>query len=268
MPIVAVDAWVKAGTRREKQPGVAHYLEHVLFTGTSTRPSEEQIDGAIEDLGGSLDGATSYDWAHFFTVLPSAGFDTAVGVLADVLQHATLTSAAVEDERPIIQSEIARADGDPETVLANEARTMIYGPDTAYGRAVTGTAADVKDITRDEIAEFYKPYYVPNNITLVVAGDVTVDEVKASAERYFSRMEALRVAAPGCCSCWAAMASAPAGGSARREPVLSCHGVPCTGRQRSTRCLGYGCAVDIVGTGAKQSPGSRLAHQPASGELD
>src|SRR5579862_2955602 len=91
--ITAIDIWVRAGTRRQPidQQGVAHFLEHLLFKGTPTRPSETQIDGAIEDLGGSIDAATSYDWAHFYTVVPSSGFGTALDVLADALQHATIS---------------------------------------------------------------------------------------------------------------------------------------------------------------------------------
>src|SRR5579883_2914984 len=98
--ICAVDVWVRAGTRRQPidQQGVAHFLEHLLFKGTPTRPSETEIDGAIEDLGGSLDAATSYDWAHFYTVVPSSGFETALDILSDALQHANISSQAVENE--------------------------------------------------------------------------------------------------------------------------------------------------------------------------
>jgi zinc protease len=180
VPIVAVDVWVKAGTRREKpdEVGVAHYLEHLLFKGTATHPDEESVDGAIEDLGGSLDAATSYDWAHFYTEVPSIGCNQAIALLADILQHASLTGASVDDERSIILDEINRDGDDPLTSLTDTARALIYAPGSAYSRPITGTIDQVRAITRDQIASFYDKFYVPNNITVVVSGDFSESDVQ------------------------------------------------------------------------------------------
>jgi predicted Zn-dependent peptidase len=180
VPIVAVDAWVRAGTRREKpgQPGVAHFLEHLLFKGTPTHPDEESVDGSIEDLGGTLDAATSYDWAHFYTEVPASGYPQAIALIGDILQHASLKPSSIEEERPIIEDEISRDDDDPLTSLSNTARSLFYTPGSAYGRTITGSIDQVKAVTRDEVADFYNTYYVPNNVTLIVSGDVTPVEVQ------------------------------------------------------------------------------------------
>jgi zinc protease len=185
--ITAIDVWVGAGTRREPpgKEGVAHYLEHVLFTGTPTRPSEQDIDGAIEDLGGTLDGGTSYDWAHFYTVVPSASFPDALSVMADTLQHASLTQESIDSERPIIESEIDR-DGDDNTSMAQDVvRAALYGPSHPYGGPITGTTEQVQNITRDDVSTFYHTYYVPSNVAVVVSGDVTADQVQSVVQADF-----------------------------------------------------------------------------------
>jgi zinc protease len=187
VPIVAVDVWVRAGTRREKpdEPGVAHYLEHMIFNGTPLHPTEESVDGSIEDLGGSIDAATSYDWAHFFTEVPTSGYSAATALLADVLEHSTLDADAVESERQIILDEIDRASDDPGENLQDTARSLIYDSQSAYARPITGTSDDVKAVTRDEIVTFYKTYYVPNNVTVVISGDVTTAEAQTAVKQAF-----------------------------------------------------------------------------------
>jgi len=190
--LVAIDAWVRAGVSRQSVSGsgVAHYLEHVLFTGTTSRPREETIDGAIEDLGGSLNAATSYDWAHFYVVVPSANFGSALAVLGDVLQHATIDDKNVQAERPIILNEVARQLDNPEQLMLAEVRKLAYGSKQAYGGMVTGVPQDVQAITHDQVLGFYKANYVPNNISLVVTGDVTSDQVQQEAIKVFGSWSA------------------------------------------------------------------------------
>jgi zinc protease len=184
VPIVAVDVWVRAGTRREQagQPGVAHFLEHLLFKGTPTHPTEESIDGSIEDLGGTLDAATSYDWAHFYTEIPSSGCDDAIGLLADIIQHSTISPDSVDQERPVILDEIQRAEDDPGQSLADVARSILYSHGSAYSRPITGTMDEVRGVTHDQIVAFYKQYYVPNNTTIVISGNVSPSDVQHVVE--------------------------------------------------------------------------------------
>jgi len=208
VPIVAVDAWVRAGTRRETQgqPGVAHFLEHLLFKGTPTHPDEESVDGTIEDLGGSLDAATSYDWAHFYTEVPATGYGQAISLLADILQHASLTSNSIEEERPIILDEISQNSSDPLTSMEDTVRGLIYTSDSAYSRSITGTADQVQAVTRDQIVAFYNTYYVPNNTTLVVSGDVNTGDVVKFAMAQFGA--------------WAKSTTLPVDGDTQRSSYL------------------------------------------------
>jgi predicted Zn-dependent peptidase len=190
--LVAIDAWVRAGVSRQSASdnGVAHYLEHVLFTGTTTRPREEAIDGAVEDLGGSLNAATSYDWAHFYLEVPAANFAPALAILGDVLQNATIEDKNVQAERPIILNEVARDLDNPDELMLAQIHKLAYGSVNPYGFMVTGTPADIQAVSHDRILDFYKAYYVPNNISLVVAGDVTPDQVQQEAIKEFGKWTA------------------------------------------------------------------------------
>ena len=107
--LVTMDVWIGAGTRREtaENNGVAHFMEHLIFKGTPTRKPGE-IDAAIEDLGGTLNAATSYDWAHFYGTVASADAPAALTVLGDALMNSEMRQADIDAEKPVILSEMAR----------------------------------------------------------------------------------------------------------------------------------------------------------------
>ena len=154
-----------------------------------TRPDESAIDGAIEDLGGRVDAATSYDWAHYFTVVPSKNYAAALDVLADAVQHPKLTQEGVDSERPIIAGEIARATDNAGELMGSEIRKLAYGTNHPYGRTVMGSPADVSNVTRDQIQAFYDTYYVPNNTTVVVSGDVTQEQIVTAIAASMSKWQ-------------------------------------------------------------------------------
>ena len=108
--LVTMDVWVGAGTRRETADtnGVAHFMEHLIFKGTPTRKPGE-IDAAIEDLGGSLNAATSYDWAHFYgTVDVGRRAGTPWRFLSDAVMNAEMRQEDIDAEKPVILNEMAR----------------------------------------------------------------------------------------------------------------------------------------------------------------
>ena len=181
--LVTLDVWMGAGTRRETADnnGAAHFIEHLLFKGTATRKPGE-IDAAIEDLGGTLNAATSYDWAHFYVTVASADAGPALGVLSDALMNAALRPEDMEAERPVILSELARDESTPTGLLTAAFNTLTF-PDHPYGHPIVGTQAGVAQMTRQTVADFYKTYYVPGNATLVIAGNVTPEQGLAMARQ-------------------------------------------------------------------------------------
>lgn len=183
--LVAVDAWVRAGSGREQEGehGAAHFLEHLLFKGTPTRKPGE-IDAAIEDLGATLSAYTFRDAAHFCTTVPSDQAKRAIDVLADALRNSLLEPEEVERERSVILDEIARGGNDARKQAAN----LMYdalAKGSPYGRPVLGDPASIRSLSRDSIAAFYKRWYAPANTTVVIVGDVTADAAEAMAKDAF-----------------------------------------------------------------------------------
>jgi len=186
-PLVAIDAWVRAGSGVEEadESGCAHFLEHLLFKGTPTRKAGE-IDEAIEDLGATLGAGTTRDAVHYYTTVSSAYFKSALDVIGDALQNSQIDTAEMERERSVILDELARARND----ASKQATNRLFGellPGHRYGRAVLGDPESIKSLPRDKVYSFYRRWYVPQNITLVVVGDVTPDEAERAAVTVFGK---------------------------------------------------------------------------------
>ncbi len=181
--LVTLDVWMDAGTRRETPDnnGAAHFIEHLLFKGTATRKPGE-IDAAIEDLGGTLNAATSDDWAHFYVTVASADADAALGVLADTLTNAALRPEDMEAERPVILNEMAGDAATPDAQLTQAFNALEF-PGHPYGRPIVGTQDTVSSMTRQTVYDFYHTYYVPGDATLVISGNVTPDQGLAMARK-------------------------------------------------------------------------------------
>ena len=183
--LVTMDVWVGAGTRREtaENNGVAHFMEHLIFKGTPTRKPGE-IDAAIENLGGSLNAATSYDWAHFYGTVDSSDAPEALAILSDALMNAQMRQADIDAEKPVILSEMARDANSPTGRVSRVYNALMF-PDHPYGRPLLGTSHHVSDMPRQTILEFYHTFYVPGNTTLVLAGRITPEAGLALAQKDF-----------------------------------------------------------------------------------
>ncbi len=183
--LVTLDVWVGAGTRRETAAnnGVAHFMEHLIFKGTPTRKPGE-IDAAIENLGGSLNAATSYDWAHFYGTVASADAPAALAILADALQNAQMRQSDIDAEKPVILSEMARDAGRASGRIARAYNALEF-PGRAYGRPLLGTADHISNMPRPAILEFYHTFYAPGNATLVLAGKITPEAGFTLAQKTF-----------------------------------------------------------------------------------
>ncbi len=193
--LVTVDVWVGAGTRRETSAnlGAAHFIEHLIFKGTPTRGPGE-IDAAIEDLGGTLNAATSYDWAHFYVTVGASDAPAALQVLADAVMHASLRQADMDTERSVILSERARQLASPAARTTEEVSALLF-PNHPYGRPLLGTLDSINSMTRATVQDFYKTYYVPGNVTLVLSGNLTPQAAQEMAQQAFGAWPAAPVPA-------------------------------------------------------------------------
>ncbi len=189
LPLVSVDIFVRAGSGYEKtdESGAAHFIEHCIFKGTKTlKPGE--IDETIESLGGTLNAATSRDYAHFFTTIPTDGVNTAMKVLSEALQHAIFNPVEMEKERSVIMDELAINRNDLHRQAFDKLFHTALG-DSPYSRPVLGIPSIMQTLPRDEVLSFYHRMYVPQNVTVILTGDITTSNGFELASRYFASWE-------------------------------------------------------------------------------
>lgn len=179
-PVVTAQMWVRAGSITEGPwmgAGLSHVLEHMLFKGTTTR-GVAGIAQEIEDKGGYINAYTSFEQTVFYINMPAENWQTAVDILADCMMHATIPADELLKEKQVILREMAMNVDDPgrraDRLLWSTAYTT-----HPYRHPVIGYPDIYNRTTRDDVFAYYKKFYVPNNITFVVVGDITAAPVEA-----------------------------------------------------------------------------------------
>ena len=171
-PIVIIDTWIKTGSINEtdENNGVAHFLEHLFFKGTSKHPAKE-FDQILESKGAITNAATSKDYTHYYILIPSQYFELALDLHSDMLLNPLIPRKELEKERKVVIEEISKNNDKPITVLY---KNMVQGfyKLHPYKRDVIGTKQVIETISREQILDFYNTWYTPQNMTTVVIGDV------------------------------------------------------------------------------------------------
>jgi zinc protease len=194
--VVALQLWMRVGGRDESpdELGLSHYLEHMLFKGTPTRPPGA-IDDLIEGLGGTSNAFTSYDYTHYDVVLPAGQVRAGLELLADIGVNASFPADELEREKKVVFEEMSLVEDDPEKYLGRRLNELAYAPHP-YGRPILGTRELIQPLTRERLERYYKKRYVAPSMVLVVVGAVSPREVQALAEVTFGRLPAIRTARP------------------------------------------------------------------------
>jgi zinc protease len=188
--VVALQLWVRVGGRDEtpSELGLSHYLEHMLFKGTPTRPPGS-IDVLIEGEGGNSNAFTSYDYTHYDLVVPSRGLRTGVELLADMGVNASFPPAEIDGEKAVVHEEMRLVQDDPDKAASRRLGELAYSPHP-YGRPILGTPELITALTRDPLQRYYKKYYVPSNMVLVAVGAVSHADVRAAVDAAFGTLAA------------------------------------------------------------------------------
>lgn len=183
--VVAVQIWVRVGSadEREDEAGLAHVHEHMLFKGTDKR-AVGVIANEIESSGGDINAWTSYDQTVYHVTMASRDFDVGLDVLSDAVQHSAFDSDELAKELEVVLEEVSRGKDMPGRVVFENLFSTAFTKHP-YSRPVIGYVESVKSFTRPKILDFYKRWYRPKNMCLVVCGDVTTDAVIARAEQLF-----------------------------------------------------------------------------------
>jgi predicted Zn-dependent peptidase len=182
---VSVTFYVGAGNRYESLPvaGVSHFVEHMLFKGSRSRPTAQEISEAVDNVGGVLNAATDRELTVYYIKAASSHFELAFDVLLDMLRNPLFDAEELEKERKVIIEELAMVADNP-SQLAEMRLDALLWPEGPLGWDVAGTEGSVSAIPRDETVAYVAKQYVPNNVVLSVAGNVTHnDVVKVCRER-------------------------------------------------------------------------------------
>ncbi|MGB5161961.1 MAG: pitrilysin family protein [Thermoanaerobaculia bacterium] len=184
-PVVATALCYRAGTLDEPpaREGVAHFLEHMMFRGSSEF-GEGEIDRLTQALGGSNNADTSHDCTTYYFSFARDRWTTALEIEADRMAGLLFEPAVVEAERAIILEEVKMHQDDPWDALEEQVMAALYGHH-AYGRPVLGTVDSLKCVDRMALAEFHSRCYRPENAVLAIAGDVG-PEAFEEVERFFA----------------------------------------------------------------------------------
>ena len=186
-PVASLQAWCRTGSINEDKhlgAGLSHILEHMLFKGTETRSTSE-FAHKVQDQGGYINAYTSYDRTVYWIDIPSKGVSAALDLLADAMMNSTLPPLEYRKEQEVIRREFAMGYDDPDRVAGLQLMATAFRVHP-YRTPVIGHLDVYNQLKRDDVMEYYKLRYVPNNMFFVIAGAVDGDAVRAQIEQFFA----------------------------------------------------------------------------------
>jgi predicted Zn-dependent peptidase len=183
---VSIGVWLTRGSRHESdaRSGIAHFVEHMLFKGTTSR-SAEDIAQAIDSIGGQLDAFTSKEYAGYYIKVLDDHLPMAVDLLADVVLHPRFTDEDIEREKKVILEEIKMVEDTPDD-LVHEIFTEHFWAGHPLGRPILGTPQTVEALDRDTLFEYFADAYTAPNLIVAAAGNLQHDQLRDLVLRAFS----------------------------------------------------------------------------------
>ena len=183
----AIGIWVNVGSRDETPAvaGASHFLEHLLFKGTTRRTALE-ISATIEAVGGEMNAFTSKEYTCFYARVIDTDLPMAIDVVSDLITSSIVSALDVDAERKVVLEEIAMRDDDPSDLVHDLYAETYYG-DTTLGRPILGTVKSIKEMSRSSVFNYYKKKYLPQDLVVAVAGNIKHKRVVAMVEEALSR---------------------------------------------------------------------------------
>lgn len=185
-PVVRHMVWYKVGAADEApgETGIAHLLEHLMFKGT-TNYGPGVFSGQVARNGGQENAFTSYDYTAYHQTIAKDRLEMMMKLEADRMTNLVISEAQVAPERDVVLEERrSRVDNSPSAQLREQVNAALY-LNYPYRRPIIGWEHEIRALDVDRILAFYKRYYAPNNAVLIVEGDVTAEELKPLAEKYY-----------------------------------------------------------------------------------
>ena len=186
---VSVGLWVKNGARNENEVnnGISHFIEHMLFKGTSTR-SPKELAESIEDIGGQLNAFTGKEATCFYIKILDSYLELAVEVLSDMLFNSKFAKEDIEKEKGVVIEEINMSEDSPEDVLADLQCKASWGEDS-LSLPILGTVDTVTSFTQEQIKDYVKSHYIPENSVISISGKFDMDSIEKLISTYFGHWE-------------------------------------------------------------------------------
>ncbi len=185
-PVVTHMVWYRVGAMDEPpgKSGLAHYLEHLMFKGTKTLAPGE-FSATVRRNGGQDNAFTAQDYTGYYQSVAVDRLETVMRLEADRMINLTLTAEEIEPERGVILEERnSRVESSPGAILGESVNSAFYR-NHPYRIPIIGWEEDIRALSLEDIRAFYRDWYAPNNAILVVAGDITLEEVRPLAEKYY-----------------------------------------------------------------------------------
>ncbi len=178
------------GSRYEvaSQAGISHFIEHMLFKGTSNRPDPAIITSEIEGVGGVINAATGRDSTNYWVKVPAFHFERAFDVIADILLNSTMEVDELEKERFVIVEEIRSVHDTPDDLVHDLIDELVW-ENQPIGRSILGYEETINSTTRDHLVKFIQQHYCPERLVIAASGKIEHNQVVELAERYFGHLE-------------------------------------------------------------------------------
>ena len=186
---ISLGVWINAGSRieNEKISGVSHFVEHMLFKGTKNRTSK-MIASEIDNLGGQINAFTSKECTCYYVKLLNSHIDIGIDILSDMILNSLFDKNDIEKEKLVILEELKMYEDSPEDLAYDLLVENVYKDDT-LGMNIIGTEKSLEGIGRDEIIDYFKKYYVPNNSVISICGNCDFEDMINKIEEKFSNWE-------------------------------------------------------------------------------
>jgi len=193
LPLVSVNIWYKVGSAYETKgkTGLAHLFEHMMFQGSENVPKEMHFR-YIQEAGGTLNGSTSTDKTNYYEKLPSNYLELALWLESDRMGYflPALTQEKLDNQKDVVKNErLERYDNQPYGLAWELINTNLYPEGHPYSWSTIGFLKDIENYTFEDVKNFFKKYYSPNNACLVVAGDIETENAVQLIEKYFGSIE-------------------------------------------------------------------------------
>jgi zinc protease len=192
VPIVSVNIWYHVGSANERpgRTGFAHLFEHLMFEGSKHVP-EGALDNWLEASGGNNNGSTNPDRTNYYMDIPSNAVELALFIESDRMAYLvdSMTSKTVDGQRDVVKNERRQSvENQPYGSAFIELGSLLYPKDHPYNWPTIGSMEDLTAASYDDVVQFFKTYYVPNNASLVIAGDIDIPATRALVEKWFGEV--------------------------------------------------------------------------------